>query len=295
MRNQVRMDADLSQVAEFVGSAEGWAGYTETPYYIDDLLRAAHNVTAKEFDKETAVMATATGNLSHMYEWGTVGINPAPGKMRLNPTSKAAKLWRHNLLGSSKSKTIGFTFRPSIVSVPLPTARTSGIKGSSVKAMPYRKHFFYARPWITELGTTVIIKPKYAKALFIPFYGNPSRYADQRSIKRGYVMTSHALKVTPGKTLAGNFTAHWYGWWNVSGREIMDTTAGAIVDGDSRAVIKTSGKSRALRTYRGGNKANTFSLQVSAAKAVAQALMKSRSNKRAVAELEENIDIMGLS
>lgn len=270
MRDQVEIQADFSDLAKFIGSAEGWSETVATPYYMSDLLRSAHGIAAKAFDAETAAVATAGNGLGHMYEWGTAGINPAKDTPTLNPTSRAAKLWAHKLDGNGMNRKIDFVFRPSVVPVPLPV--DTGTANEVQK--PKHRFTFAARPWITEYGVPVVIKPKYSKVLFIPHYGMDGG-VDERANIRGYTITPYAVTVTPGATNAGNFTRHWYAWWNSEGAAVIDETATKIVDGEMAAVIYSgTGAGRALRAYKGGVKSKTFTLQVADALAQAKAKMK---------------------
>lgn len=270
MRDQMDIQADFSELAKFIGSAEGWASEVDTPYYMADLLRSAHGIAAKAFDAETAAVAAAGNGLGHMYEWGTVGINPAKDTPALNPTSRAAKLWAHKLDGNGTNRKIDFVFRPSVVPVPLP----EDIGTANNVQAPKRRYTFAARPWITEYGVPVVIKPKYAKVLFIPHYGMDGG-VDERANIRGYSITPYAVTTVPGKTNAGNFTRHWYAWWNSEGAAVIDETIDKIVEGEMKAIIYSgTGAGRSLRTYKKGISTKAFSLQVADALAQAKATMK---------------------
>lgn len=275
----MELQTDLTELADFIGSAEGFAGEVDSRYYIDEVLRTAHAAASKVFDTDTAVVATATQSLNHMYEWGTAGINPAPGAPRLSPTSARAKLWRHRLTGGkSPNKGVDFIFKPSVVPVPLPTPRTSGISSGSVKVWPSRRHTFMARPWITEYGVSVQIKPKYAKALFIPLRGETT--GDPRAMRNGFIMTRNSVTVTPGKRLQGNFLSHWYGWWNSTGYAMINDHIEALAEKDMKTVVRASGKKGKAHKYSKGAQTKQFTLRVQSAKAAAQAEMKSLSGGR---------------
>ena len=75
----IKMKSDLSEVAAFVGAAEGYLGSIETPIYLDDLLRVTHAKTKEKFNADAAVFAATTQSISHAFEWGAAGINSAPG------------------------------------------------------------------------------------------------------------------------------------------------------------------------------------------------------------------------
>ena len=157
----VRFDADFSGLAEFIGSAEGWSTEVKTPYYISELLQAAHGATTKDFDREAAQVAKALG-FTHMYEWGTIGVTRGQG--HLNPTTRAAKLWVHRLTGHGSNRKIDFGFRPSVEPVP-----QEDIGGTHPLE---RKHVFHNKAMIAEYGVPVVIKPKWASVLVIPLNEN---------------------------------------------------------------------------------------------------------------------------
>lgn len=275
-RSPVDINFDFSDIATFVGQGEAFAGVVDSKFYIDEVLRKAHNVAAVDFNRETAAYAIATHAIDHMYEWGTAGINPAPGTPRISPTSKAAMLWRHKLTGgNSASKGIDFEFKPSLLPVPLPTARTAGISGQNIKQWPARRYTFAARPWITEYGVTLHIRPRYATVLFIPLRGEPMT-SDPRAIKNNFIMTSHAVSVTPGKQLRGNFQTWWEGWWNKRGYGVMEKDIDLTVNGDMNTVIRATGTRGRAHSYVGGARTKPFTLQVATARAKASAEFKAK-------------------
>lgn len=294
----VDIQGDFSQMAEFLGSAEGWSSAVDSPYYIVDLLRAAHGHATLAFDKETAIVAMSTRDtnrsISHMYEWGTAGINE--GDVRLSPNRREARLWIHKLGGAGANRSIDFIFKPSIANVPLPEGDWDDLQS------PKKRYTFKARPWITEFGVPVVIRPKAGSSgLFIPITDGVSTSSfagdKQRREVDGFAFTPYAVTI-PGSKNAGNFSMHWAGWWNTEGSAIIDTTAREIVSGDMAATIKTGrGKGRALRSYTGGVASKAFSLEISNAKSQAYAQMKKLEDKgyRArdtQADLESNIGSM---
>ena len=273
---RIQFKGDFSQLAEFIGSAEGWSDSIKTPYFIGEMLKAAHSGAKKMFDKETAALA-ATGvlNISHMYEWGTAGINEGKGTPKLSPNSRLAKLWQHKLSGRGASRKIDFIMLPSKQPVPLPN--TSGMTFAGKGKPPSRRYTFAARPWVTEYGIPTVIRPTAASALFIPANSDMKptgvgRYSNQRALARGYFMYPHPVVIRERKG-TGQFTTHWHAWWNSEGKAIISEGMDKIVDGTARRNIYTG-----LQRYSGIKKGSlkAFNLEVANAKARANARMRVR-------------------
>lgn len=269
IKNKVELKANFDELADFIGSAQGWGDRIKTPYYIGELIKAAHGIAANRFNTEAAAVAVPLG-FRHMYEWGTAGINPTDNSPSISPNSKYARLWIHRLTGQGANRGIDFTFRPSTVPVPrdpmLPTSSNHESK----------KHIFFGKAWITEFGIPVVIKPKIAQALMIPIRDGDvsalsgTRYSNKRAADRGYFMYNNTVHV-PGSENAGNFSMFWQTWWNTEGKVVIDQTTSAIVDQNASAIINT-GRVSSLGRYVGGKSLNkTFKLRVETAKAKAYA------------------------
>lgn len=286
----INWSVDLGELADFIGRSEGFSETIETPIYLDDILRAGHGVATKRFDQDFAAAAAATQQFNHMFEWGTTGINPAPRTPKLSPTSKAAKLWLHRLGGGQSSvKTIDFEFRASMVPVPLPTPRTTGIAHSwfAGKRAPKRRHIFYWKAPISEYGMAVTIKPVYAQALWIPLKGRGSN--NPRAEARGFAMTSQPVRAVPGKRFAGNFSSFWQAWWTSAGYNVITEAARRAVDSDAKKIIGASGRRKARRYS--STRTKGFSLQVSTARAEAKAALHGFSRSRAAVDGIEDAPI----
>ena len=270
---------DDSELAAFIGSTQAFLGEVKTPVYLDDLLRYAHATAAKRFDEHAAAYATATQKINHMFEWGTEGINPTPTAPALNPLSPMARLWRHKFTGRGGQRKIDYEFRASMVPVPLPLPSSQDESSSyeDGSKLPSRKHIFYWKAPVMEYGITVHIKPRYAKALWIPLRGEPMT-EDNRAIERGFVMTKKTITNVPGRRFAGEFTKLWVGWWSTEGTILIDTIANEASSTDAAAVI-ASNSMKARRYVRGG-RLKRFSLNVDTARATAQAQMLAESKSR---------------
>jgi ribose 1,5-bisphosphokinase PhnN len=287
----IKLKSDMSEVAAFVGAAEGYLGSIETPIYLDDLLRICHAKTKEKFNAEAAVFAAATKSISHAFEWGAAGINSAPGTAPIKPTSPLGRLWYHSFPGRAGRRKIDFEFRASRVPVPLPDPDSSGLDEDFLSSQgPSRRHFFYWKAPMMEYGIPVEIKPKYAKALFIPLGGATS--PNPRAEARGYAMTSKAVRMVPGRRFAGQFSAYWEAWWTTAGYKDIQLTAQAVANNDSRAVIPDT--SAEARKYVGGVSKKAFRLDVSTARAKARMEMANRTRKRRrLARAAENKELGG--
>lgn len=245
----MRWDINLGQVAQLIGTVYGMDKAVKTNVYIDSLMRAAHAEAASQFDKDIAAQAAATQMFNHMYEWGTAGINKGDSSHNLSPLSDAAKLWKHRITGRGKHKGIDFSFRASKFPVPQPTPDKTLVDQEHLDKLSGRKHIFYWKAPIIEYGMKVKLRPKYAKAIFVPFYGKPrSPHLTDRQREQGFLFHKGPLTNVPGhgtiqgRDLAGNFTAFWESWWNSTGNIILNESMGREVNKHTREALAASGK-----------------------------------------------------
>lgn len=246
----MRWDINLGDVAQLIGTIYGAEKTVRTNIYIDSLMKAAHAEATSQFDQDIAAQATATQMFNHMYEWGTVGINKGMTSRRLNPLSHEAKLWKHRLTGGrGKHKGIDFSYRASKVPVPQPTTAKTKVAREYLDRLSGRKHIFYWKAPIIESGMKVKLRPKYAQAIFVPFYGKPrSHNLSDETRKRGFLFHKGPLTNIPGhgtiqgRDLAGNFTAFWETWWNSTGQAILQTEMTRDVDEQLRIALEKAGK-----------------------------------------------------
>ena len=265
---------DDSELAAFIGTSEGFLETIKTPIYLDDLLNYSHHKTTPQFDMAAAAYAMATKNLNHVYEWGTSGINEG-GSIRLDPLSPAAKLWHHMLSGRGSHRTITFEFRASVVPVPPPDPDEAGIDASYADKFSARKHIFYWKAPMMEFGIPVVIKPKYAKALFIPLNGQYN--GDDFDSSRGFTMTTKAVQMVPGERFRGMFSAFWEAWWSTQGEISMVELAQQVATADSSIIADSSMEAR--RYVKGPTK-RTFTVAVSSARAAARMRMAAMQARR---------------
>lgn len=281
--NNIKVSGDFSQLAEFIGSFQGWEERIKTPYHIAQLLAAAHGQATQDFDDAARHMAVPMG-FTHMYEWGTAGVLEGDGGS-FNPMSQEARLWVHRLAGSGASRSIDFVFRPSHVEVPLPEEAENSDS-------EFSRHVFTSKAWVTEFGVPVSISPRNAKGIFI---GQSTlagkQFSNEDARERGYMMFPGTVRV-PGSTNAGNFQGFWLQWWNTEGRTVINRVSQAIVEGGMSNIIKRGrGRGTALKTYAGGRSpAKTFSVQISTAKATAYTETKAWEGRMSGAVKSEDYD-----
>lgn len=246
----MRWDINLGEVAQMVGSIYGVTETVKTSYYIDALMRYAHSEAAQQFNRDIAAQAIATQMFNHMYEWGTAGINKGRTTRRMNPLSPEAMLWEHRLSGGrSRSKGIDWKFRASKVPVPQPTTAKTKVAREHLDRLSGRKHIFFWKAPIIEYGMKVKLRPKYANAIFVPFYGKPrSPHLSPEDRKRGFIFHKGPLTNVPGhgtiqgRDLAGNFTAFWESWWNGAGSQILESKMNGAVDKHVEEAFARAGK-----------------------------------------------------
>lgn len=291
--NGMRWDVNLSEIAQLIGTIYGMEKVVKTNAYIDSLMRAAHAEAAEQFNKDIAAQAIATQRFNHMYEWGTVGINKGRASRRMDPLNPDAMLWRHRLSGGrSKHKGIDWTFRASKVPVPQPTTAKTKVASKYLDRLSGRKHIFYWKAPVIESGMKVKLRPKYAKAIFVPFYGQPrSPHLSDKERERGFLFHKGPLTNVPGhgtiqgRDLAGNFTSFWEAWWNSAGSAILGEAMYREIDDSVRvSLAKAGGKlGRTSRTRK-----KTFQFEILTAERETQAFMETRIKAQLQQERMEN-------
>lgn len=233
----MRFETNLDALGEIFGAITGIQEGLKDPVYMDGLLKAAHSQATKEFDLAAAATAQ-TGHMSHMWEYGTPGITGGPPKFP-DPTSPAARLWVHKMIGKGGDQIITFTFREAIQRNPRLTTAQTGVPSKYLRKMSRRKYIFRWKARVIETGEEVEITPKNGHLLFVPFYGEEER--SERPRGRGYQMypadRKGPIKVNPGATQAGSFTKFWASWWDARGSQIIDDSVELSVDSDVNAVI----------------------------------------------------------
>lgn len=235
----VSIRVDFSGITDIIGNMEGIADGAESDAYLGGLIDAAHRVASLEFDVDAASVAY-TGNMTHMYEFGTRGITRGQVKFP-DPTAPEARLWVHNLVGSGRSREIGFIIREAFAPNPRPSATFYGVDNAVIRRLSRRKYTFRWKARVIEQGESVQIKPQEKPFNFVPFYGKPAR--NPKYSGRGYVFRPiegrAPMESNPGEDsgATGTFTAFWERWWATRGQELMDGTASETFNKDVAFIL----------------------------------------------------------
>lgn len=268
MPKQIDLQADWGALAEVIGTVKGAAKVLDDNKFMDLLITRAHAKAAIQFDGDAAAYATATGTLGHMYEWGTAGINTGRTTRRMDPLSSGAKLWRHQLTGFGSTKEASFNFQPSVVPIPTPTVKATGVPRATLQLLKGGPYIFAAKASIMESGTTVTIRPRGNNMLFLPF--GPDGPRNPKYAGKTYIWVKGPIYSQPGKTYAGNFSKFWLTWWNMEGDRIMSESVEESVDVKMRTLVDAAGRKMGTRP----TKMSTAKFKLDLAKAQANAERK---------------------
>jgi hypothetical protein len=245
MPKQIELQADWSALAEVIGTVKGATKVLDDSRFMDLLITRAHTEAAIQFDGDAAAYAAATGTLGHMYEWGTAGINTGRTTRRMDPLSSDAKLWRHTLAGNGRTKEAGFNFQPSVVPIPAPTVKATGVPRAQLALLKGGPYVFAAKASIMESGTTVTIRPRGDNMLFLPFGPDGPRSSKYAGLT--HIWTRGPIRSQPGKTYAGNFSKFWLAWWASEGEKIMSESIETAVDVKMRNLLDSAGRRMGTR------------------------------------------------
>lgn len=218
-------------VAQAAGTFNGLNAEFSDDKYLDGLAEQAHTAVSLDFDLAAAATAS-TGRITHVYEFGVAGITRGTARIG-DPTSAAARLYVHDIVGSNGKYTMAYYFRPAVQPNPRPSVATTGIADKYVRKLSRRKYIFRNKASIMELGTSVEIKPKNGDWLVIPFDGQPPR---NELNKRGFVLWHYPSKgpihSVPGRQTKGTFTTFFETWWKTDGTGLMDQMIEKNVNAD---------------------------------------------------------------
>lgn len=260
---------DFDSIAVMIGAMEAAADVANTDRYIAKLIKSAHDTVSDEFDSAFVASAMASSVFSHMFEWGTAGINNGRTTRRMSPNNKESHLWEHDLIGSGKNQSITYRFLPSKVPVPQPTTTKTGISQKYLSRLN-GKHIFWNKAAIMEAGTPVHIAPKNAGKLFIPLMGWNGPNLRPQDKARGFIMTSKGVTVTPGGEHIGAFNAYWERFWQGQGNKDMQEHMEAAFTKHLDTVRKKAESVRGKLTPAG---ANNLSAKVAEGRTMASSSM----------------------
>jgi hypothetical protein len=269
MPKQIDLQADWSALSEMIGTVQGAVKVLDDSKFMDLLITRAHAEAKVQFDGDAAAYAMATGTLGHMYEWGTAGINSGRTTRRMDPLSEGAKLWRHTLTGSGTTKEAGFNFQPSVVPIPKPTVKATGVDRATLSLLKGGPYVFAAKAAIMEAGTTVTIRPRGDNMLFLPF--GPEGPRNPKYAGKTYIWTRGPIRSVPGKTYAGNFSKFWLAWWAAEGDRVMTESIETAVNRKMQTMLDKAGRRMGTRPTK--ISARTFKLDLSKARANAERQM----------------------
>lgn len=239
---------NLEQVASDIGRYLGMAEGVQQREYMEGLLDTAYGRAVRQFHKDAAKAAKAQ-NFSHMYEYGTAGVNDRGRLTNLNPTAKKARLWVDQFLGGGGRRSIGFVFRDATVANPPHTTAETGVAQEELDQLAVnkgKKYYFKKRAEVFERGISVNIYPNEAKALFVPLA--PSGLAGStRDKARGFTFAK-SLRYAPGQAGGeGTFTNFFWTWWSTIGAEKMASEMSNEVTRHIREEEKKMGANASLK------------------------------------------------
>lgn len=227
------LQADLSNLGGYVGAVEGLISAIQDPRVQSDFLGHVMDKTRTVFYAESlAAMHSGAANIKHVYEWGE-----AQGEV------SDIRLFKLTKGGRGNQRYMNFAFLPSTVPVPLPDPETYGFPPASKSGKTLSRHIFRMKALVMETKSSVTIRPKAAKKLFIP----------DASKTKGFFMAPSA-RINPGGPQAtGGFAKWWSQWFETRAESIAEAEASKAEE-----VIKATGQ-KVIR-YAAGTRINGVSV-----------------------------------
>lgn len=247
----------------------------EDKRYVDAIVDEAFDKADDVFNSYAAAYAL-TGAISHMYEWGTVGVNRGRSNLRLSPNHPSARLWQNFNEGAGLDRVLWYSFRPSVANVPKPTKAATGMSTDVINKM--RDHVFWNKAMVMEEGHEVTISPKRAKWLLIPAYESNRPFMRPQDVKRGYMLTKGPITISENSNkFAGSFTAFWVNFWEGRGNEILTEDMYSQVQTDYKPEFRPRRNAGSLRPV--GTVAIAPEVKSRAKKTKARVLRKAQARK----------------
>ncbi len=237
---------DMEEILEVLATGDALEKSLKDKKYQDSLIDAAFEKTDERFNVEAAAMGSA-GTISHMFEWGTLGINRGRSNMRPNPLSASARLWHTFTEGSGFNRTLWYAYRPSLANVPKPTSRDTGMSSETIAKM--KDHVFKWKAEVMEEGQQVTIKRKAnTKFLLIPATESNRLWMRPNDVKRGYTLSQGPITVRPGyNKFAGSFTKFFLTWWEIEGYAQLQENVDRMIASDYEPEFVKPRSSRSIR------------------------------------------------
>lgn len=219
----LKISSDLDIVQDTINSCNTVYASVNSDLSVNNLMKSAFTVIDGEFTLEmTHKSVEEPERFGHMYEWNRIG----------DPNYK---LWKQQLRGLGKSRTITFNFVASKFSVPVtPKLKEVGVQ---------QNHVFVWKAMVFEYGLPVKISPKLAKALVFEAKDNGSNISHHSNVKRWlrgdiiYFKGTIAISHAGNSEMAGSFTEEYVEWMN-SG--IPQQKVQEVLGKSTQEVIKTT-------------------------------------------------------
>lgn len=212
----IELVANFGPVINGLAAADAYMSLDKNIAYWDAIIAYAFEKTDDEFNNTAAAYASAGGDIKHMFEWGTLGVNRQATNVRPRPTEERARLWKNFIInnGPKNGVFVDFEFKPSVADVPISTSIPKDIR--SIMS----RHQFKWKARVMEYGEPVEISPRDAEFLMIPYRPGAQGFRPHDKL-RGYIMTKNTIHATPGRAVKGNFEAFWQRYWSARGPERM--------------------------------------------------------------------------
>lgn len=265
----IDVNVDVGPMMEATGVIEGIARTMDTDIYINYVVNDATGELKDKFEHD--FLAAAISNprsYHHMFEWGSIGYH---GILQESPVSTPYPLYALTRRGRGRFKEVGFRFKQSRIYVPLPDAARSGIPQENIDKLK-RRHVFRFKAYVMESGMSVHVRPRGAKALFVPTPEAENNFA-----------FSQGITVQPGKGNAGKFTSFWSAWWDSIGPAYLDETVTPRIEKQIKAVADEG-----LRTIRRGKHVKTKMFAITSMAALeAMAMEKAKMAENQLIRLQK--------
>ena len=233
----IDLTANFGSVIEGLAASDAYMSLeTNLPYY-NAVIEYAFMEADNGFNRQAAAYAEAGGNIAHMFEYGTLGVNRQRSNMRPQPTEERARLWKTFMInkGPTAGASVVYEFKPSFSEVPRPTTI------DPVARANMRKAVFTWKARIMEENEPVTIRLKNAEFLLIPYRPGAEGFRPH-DIKRGYTLTKFPHTQYPGERSAGHFTTFWYKFWQGGGTEVMAEVLERELNADFVPLFAAPGK-----------------------------------------------------
>lgn len=273
----VSFSINMDSVIESMAGLDALIQSTKGRAYLDAIVDEAFEEADSNFNTAAEAYAKATGHISHMYEWGTIGINKGRTNSRLPASNPNARLWHTFTEGAGLNRTVWFAFKPSVAFSPKPTKQDTNMDPDIIAKM--RDHVFRWKARVMETGEAVTINPKRAKFLLLPVYKKDRARVRPNDAKRGYTLSAGPIVAHPGYyTYGGEFFAFWNAFWQGEGIDMVDRRMLEVTMKDFSGPIgnpRTSASVRPIGTFL-----PTQEIKKKSKKIQAEALRKARSRKK---------------